>query len=68
MGSGSDDAMLASVEADSKSMKDVGEIEVKIYRAIQPQVALGTEFSLDSKSFNVHERALKGQAKSHNTS
>ena len=51
-------------------MKGVGEILVKIYRA-SAGVATPARFTKKSpsnKAYNVHEKALKGQAKSHNTS
>jgi hypothetical protein len=63
-----DDAKLASMKQDSELVKSVGEISVRVYRKSEavhsndqnPRPGTGSEVVSE-----VHEKALKGQAKSH---
>lgn len=70
MHSGVDDAMLANVKEDATKIESVGLIRVEVFRGSaserkemfhDPSVAIGL-------AAEVHEKALKGQAKSHGVS
>lgn len=66
----SDDHKLADVHEDMKRIDQVGEITVHVYRAgvatLDPDY-VSRDIDGDAVS-EVHEKALKGQAKSHATS
>jgi len=63
----SDDHKLADVHEDMKRIDQVGEITVHIYRAGVAMANLDyVSRDLDGDAVSkVHEKALKGQAKSH---
>jgi hypothetical protein len=66
-----DDSYLVDVNKDKESIHKVGEITVRIYRGgefvdLPDYCAADDEISLDGIS-TVHEKALKGQAKSRRT-
>ncbi|PQE20740.1 hypothetical protein CJF30_00002063 [Rutstroemia sp. NJR-2017a BBW] len=64
-----DDLKISSIENDEKEFAKIGEIVVKIHRktaAIKSYVAPPENFKLGALRV-VHEKSLKGQAKSHGT-
>ena len=65
-----EDHQLKTIGDDSKHIAKVGEIEVKIWRGGNEQEILSAVKTpeIKSTSSKVHEKALKGQAKSHATS
>ncbi|KAF8857647.1 hypothetical protein BDZ45DRAFT_744153 [Acephala macrosclerotiorum] len=68
-----DDDKLKEVKQDSERIEKVGEITVKFYRAdASPEVQKDSKVARDPSSelsqSSVHEKALKGQAKSHQVS
>jgi len=61
-----DESKLVSVKTDAEHMKEVGEILVEGWRAsFKPSES--TTNDIDSSTVKIHEKALKGQAKSHST-
>ncbi|KAF8860115.1 hypothetical protein BDZ45DRAFT_649240 [Acephala macrosclerotiorum] len=63
-----DDSKLKDVKKDSEVVGKVGEIQVKVYRAAQPIELKSNALAEDvatSLGAKVHEKALKGEAKSH---
>lgn len=68
-----DEDKLKEVKKDAKLMEKIGEIEVKLYRAstistIPKDMETPRDMSVGLKKLAVHEKALKGQAKSHQVS
>jgi hypothetical protein len=67
-----DDDNLANVQEDRKRIQDVGEIVVKVYRGGETKDVTRTtparNVDLRSVGDKVHEKALKGDAKSHSAS
>jgi hypothetical protein len=70
--SATDDAKLADVKEDMERIEEVGEIIVKIYRGGEAEdktkTAIAGILKLPGVDDTVHEKALKGDAKSHSTS
>jgi hypothetical protein len=65
-----DDDKMYNIETDAARLKEVGEISVWVYRQsdVQQIGSMGNrrdQFGL--KEDTIHEKALKGQAKSHTT-
>ena len=66
-----DDSKLTDVKKDMKYIDKVGEITVKVYRGGETESISGISgrnTKLGRRASSVHEKALKGQAKSHSTS
>jgi hypothetical protein len=66
-----DDEQLDTLRSDIKVMGQVGEIVVKVLRRTETKVVglkIEQENLLSENPSKVHEKALKGQAKSHSTS
>ncbi len=66
-----DDEQLDSLRSDTKVMGQVGEIVVKVLRCTEPKAVgwkIVQENLLEDHPTSVHEKALKGQAKSHSIS
>jgi urease alpha subunit len=66
-----DDEKLDTLSSDIKVMGQVGEIVVKVLRRTEAKVIrrkIEQENLLSDNPLKVHEKALKGQAKSHSTS
>ncbi|KAF7960662.1 hypothetical protein EAE96_000336 [Botrytis aclada] len=65
-----DEARLSSLSKDKAEAEKVGTIEVKIWRASasKPSTYMNYEPQASSSSSKFHEKALKGQAKSHSVS
>jgi hypothetical protein len=67
-----DDDKLANVREDMKRIQDVGEIIVKVYKGGETKditrTATARKFDLRGVGDKVHEKALKGEAKSHSAS
>lgn len=67
----SDDAKLNDVKTDTEALARVGEIKVKVYRCNEGQVVKDCAVPLvrsSSIETKVHEKALKGDPKSHSVS
>jgi len=65
-----DDEQLDTLRSDIKVMGQVGEIVVKVLRRTEAKVIgrkIEQENLLSDNRSKVHEKALKGQAKSHST-
>ena len=65
-----DDEQLDTLRSDIKAMGQVGEIVVKVLRRTEAKVIgrkIEQENLLSDNRSKVHEKALKGQAKSHST-
>jgi hypothetical protein len=66
-----DDEQLDTLRSDIKAMGQVGEMVVKVLRRTEAKVIgrkIEQENLLSDNPSKVHEKALKGQAKSHSTS
>ena len=67
-----DDDKLATVQEDMKRIQEVGEIIVKVYKGgeIKDTTRTSTTNNIDLHSVGdkVHEKALKGDPKSHSAS
>jgi hypothetical protein len=65
-----DDSKLAQVKKDAERMKAVGEIVIQLFRTSTPvKKSFGANAELENNVTSpVHEKALKGDAKSHSTS
>ena len=65
-----DDSKLAHVKEDAKRMKAIGEIIINVFRkASHIKQYFTTHAGFDSSATSpVHEKALKGDAKSHSIS
>ncbi len=66
-----DDEQLDTLRSDIKAMGQVGEIVVKVLRRTEAKVVgrkIEQENLLSDNPSKVHEKALKGQAKSHSIS
>ncbi|KAH7319175.1 hypothetical protein BKA65DRAFT_409663 [Rhexocercosporidium sp. MPI-PUGE-AT-0058] len=62
-----DDAKFKDIKEDSKQMSEVGEISIRIWRSSEAIPSQRHDYSELSAAKSVHEKALKGQAKSHST-
>ncbi|KAG4430283.1 hypothetical protein IFR05_014230 [Cadophora sp. M221] len=62
-----DDAKLKDIKEDSKHMNDVGEIVFRIWRSTEARPREAHNYTELVAVNAVHEKALKGQAKSHTT-
>ena len=65
-----DDDKLRDIKEDSKRMDKVGQISVVFHRSSEPTATRPPSSRRDFTAAiaNVHEKALKGQAKTHTTS
>jgi hypothetical protein len=69
MWTATDDGKLADVKKDSETIEDVGVIQIKVFRQSESVPWTPTDIDLPELhgSSKIHEKALKGQAKSHST-
>lgn len=61
---------IQTIKEDIGRMKNVGEIALHVFRASETRPStcrIGNDGLLFSKKVEVHEKALKGDAKSHST-
>ncbi|KAH9207285.1 hypothetical protein DL95DRAFT_396184 [Leptodontidium sp. 2 PMI_412] len=62
-----DDAKLKDIKEDSEHMNEVGEIAFRIWRSSEARPREAHNYTELAGAKAVHEKALKGQAKSHTT-